>query len=408
MKLTLTIQPRFRIGWFPFILIVLAGIAFLVAMWRFAYGIGPISNLSNAYPWGFWVSFDLFTGIAISSGAFVLASIVYIFELEEFRPLLRPTLLTGLLGYIMEVIALMVDLGRPERIWHYFVYQNFNSFLLFIGFYVMIYSAVMAAEFAPAIFEKFKWHAVANLLQRWMKPIVIFGAVLSTLHQAALGSLLLIQPAKLHALWWTPWIPSLFFVSAIAIGLAMIIFESSMSSRYFKRGLETHLLEKLARAIPFVLGLYLVMKFAQLAIEGKLSLLVASGGMSLLFWAEILLGVLLPILLFSLKSVRRSPRGLLTGASLTLLGLILNRFNVSWFAVKHADPLYYLPTFMGNNINYLPSLPEVSISIGIFSAGILAFGLAVKYLPVFESEHETEETPQPVRELQPAITSGDD
>ena len=196
MKMNLTVQPRFRIGLFPVILMVLAGIAFVIAMWRFIFGIGAISDLSNAYPWGFWVSFDLFTGIAISSGAFILASLVYIFELEEFRPMLRPTLLTGLLGYIMEIVALMVDLGHPERIWHYFVYQNFTSFLLVIGFYVMIYSGVMMVEFAPAVFERFGWHKPAEILQKWMKPIVIVGAVLSTLHQAALGSTLLIQPTS--------------------------------------------------------------------------------------------------------------------------------------------------------------------------------------------------------------------
>jgi Ni/Fe-hydrogenase subunit HybB-like protein len=379
------IPPRFRFGLFPLILALLAAIAFVIAMLRFIYGIGPISNLSNAYPWGFWVSFDLFTGIAISSGAFILASIVYIFELEEFRPLLRPTLLTGLLGYILEVIALMVDLGHPERIWHYFVYQNFTSFLLFIGFYVMIYAAVMMVEFSPVVFEKLGWKKAAQTVHRWMKPIVIVGAVLSTLHQAALGSLLLIQPTKLHALWWTPWIPPLFFVSAIAIGLAMTIFESSVSSRYFKRGLETHLLAKLAGAIPFVLGFYLVMKFVQLGLEGNLGLLFTSETMSVLFWAEILIGVILPMVMFSIRSVRQNPRGLLAGAIFTLLGMILNRFNVSWFAVKHADPLSYLPTFM-DKVTYFPSLPEVGISIGIFSAGILAFGLAVKYLPVFEPE----------------------
>ncbi len=387
MKVNITVQPpRFRISLFPLILLALAGIAFVIAMIRFIFGIGAISNLSNAYPWGFWVSFDLFTGIAISSGAFVLASIVYIFELEEFRPLLRPTLLTGFLGYVMEAVALMVDLGHPERIWHYFVYQNFTSFLLFIGFYVIIYSAVMAVEFSPVVFEKLGWEKPAQLVRRWMKPIVIFGAVLSTLHQAALGSTLLIQPAKLHPLWWTPWIPPLFFVSAIAIGLAMTIFESSMSSRYFKRGLETHLLAKLAGAIPYVLGLYLIMKFMQLALSGNLRLLFSSGIMSLLFWAEILIGVLIPIGMFSLKRVRQSPGGLLAGAVITLLGMILNRFNVSWFAVKHADPLYYVPTFM-NKVHYFPSLPEVAISVGIFSAGILAFGLAAKYLPLFEEEH---------------------
>jgi Ni/Fe-hydrogenase subunit HybB-like protein len=392
MKVNITIKPvtipqRFRIGLFPLILVVLAGVAFVIAMIRFVSGIGAISNLNNSYPWAFWVSFDLFTGIAISSGAFILASIIYIFELEEFRPLLRPTLLTGLLGYVMEVIALMVDLGHPERIWHYFVYQNFTSFLLFIGFYVMIYAAVMAVEFSPAVFEKLGWTKAAQFVHRWMKPIVIVGAVLSTLHQAALGSLLLIQPTKLDPLWWTPWIPPLFFISAIAIGLAMTIFESTLSSRYFKRGLEIHLLAKLAKVIPYVLGLYLVMKFVQLALAGNLGLLFTNGYLSVLFWGEILIGVIIPMVLFSMERVRQSPRGLLAGAIFTLLGMILNRFNVSWFAVTHADPLYYMPTFM-SNVKYFPSIPEVAISIGIFSAGILAFGLAVKYLPVFESEEE--------------------
>ncbi|NCP88005.1 MAG: Ni/Fe-hydrogenase cytochrome b subunit [Anaerolineae bacterium CG_4_9_14_3_um_filter_57_17] len=386
MKLNLTIQPRFRIGLFPLVLATLAGIAFVIALWRYTFGIGAISNLSNAYPWGFWVSFDLFTGIAISSGAFILASIVYIFELEEFRPLLRPTLLTGLLGYVMEGIALLVELGQPQRIWYFLRYQNFTSFLLFIGLYVMIYIAVLAVEFSPAVFERLKWDKAASLVKGWMKPVVIFGAVISTLHQASLGSLLLIQPAKLHPLWWTPWIPPLFFISAIAIGLAMTIFESSLSSRYFQRGLETHLLEKLARAIPYVLGLYFVMKFAQLALEGKLGLLFTSGGMSVLFWAEILLGAVLPSILFSIKKIRQSASGLLTGAVVTLLGMILNRFNVSWFAVQHPDPLFYMPTFM-SNVHYFPTLPEVAVSVGIFSAGILAFGLAAKYLPVFEDEN---------------------
>jgi len=392
MKANITIQERFRIGLFPLILIILSGIAFVVAMIRFIYGIGAISNLSNAYPWGFWVSFDLFTGIAISSGAFVLASTVYIFELEEFRPLLRPTLLTGLLGYVMEVIALMVDLGHPERIWHYFVYQNFTSFLFFIGFYVMIYSAVMVLELSPVVFEKFGWDKAIHLAHRWMKPIVIVGVVLSVLHQAALGSLLLIQPAKLNHLWWTPWIPSLFFVSAVVIGLAMTIFESSMSSRYFNRGLETHLLAKLARVIPYVLGIYLIMKFVQLTLEGNLGLLFTSGWLSVLFWAEVLIGAIIPMALFSIERLRQNPRWLLTGAIITLLGMILNRFNISWFAVKHPDPITYLPAFMANHVHYWPSLPEVSVSIGIFSAGILAFGLIAKYFPLFDDGHQQHAT----------------
>jgi Ni/Fe-hydrogenase subunit HybB-like protein len=387
MKLEVRIHPRFHLKPLVVILLALMGLAFIIAVVRYAGGIGAISNLSNAYPWGFWVSFDLYTGIAISSGAFIITAVVYIFELEQFRPLVRPTLLTGLLGYIMEVIALLVDLGHPERIWHYFIYQNFTSFLLVIGLYVMAYAAIMVVEFAPAIFERLKWDKLSAFIRRFMKPLVILGAVISTLHQGALGALLLIQPAKLYPLWWTPLLPILFFISAVAIGLAMILFESSLSSRYFKRGLEVHLLGKLARAIPFVLGLYLVVKFGQLAYAGDLGYLFTSGLMTVLFWTEILVGAILPLVLFSLKKIRQSPRGLLVGSLSLLLGMILDRFNVSWFGVTHSNPLTYMPAFMGQ-VHYIPSIPEVALSIGIFSAGILAFGLAVKYLNVFEPEED--------------------
>ncbi|MCB0118558.1 MAG: Ni/Fe-hydrogenase cytochrome b subunit [Anaerolineales bacterium] len=387
MKLNITLPKFLRIGLFPAILIVLMAIAAVVALIRYTYGIGPISDLSNSYPWGFWISFDLFTGVAIGSGAFVMAAVVYIFELKEFKPLLRPSVLTGFLGYIMVVIALLVDLGHPERIWYMMIHWNHTSVLLEIGICVMSYLTVLAIEFAPVILENYpKLHNIAHLIHKFIMPFVILGVVLSTLHQSSLGSLLLIQPAKLHPLWWTPILPIMFFTSAISVGLSMIIFESSMSSRYFQRGLEIHLLEKLAKALPIALGVYLVLKFGELAVAGELGLLFTSGTMSVLFWAEILIGVIFPIIWFSFKTNRVNPNRLLTGAVVTLLGLILNRFNVSWFAVKHPDPLYYLPTFM-SNVKYVPTLPEVAVSIGIFSAGIMAFGLLAKYFPVFEDEH---------------------
>jgi len=360
-------------------------LAGLLALYRYAFGVGAISNLSNSYPWGFWVSFDLFTGIAISSGAFIIAAIIYIFELKEFKPMLRAVLLTALLGYMMEAMALMVELGHPERIWYFFIYQNWTSFLLFIGLYVMIYIAIMAAEFSPAVFERLGWKKPRDFFNRAMKPLVIVGVVISILHQGSLGALLLIQPTKLFPLWWTPFLPVLFFVSAIAIGLAMTIFESSLSSRYFKRGLEIHLLEKLAAIIPWVLGLYLVLKFGELFFSGDVQYLFNSGTMSVLFWSEILVGVLFPMIWFAFKRNRKSAGGLFIGAVALLLGMILNRFAVSWFAVKHADSITYMPTFMGP-ATYFPSWTEIAVSIGIFSFGILAFGLAVTYLPVFEPE----------------------
>jgi Ni/Fe-hydrogenase subunit HybB-like protein len=387
MKMQIAINPRLRpnIGPVPAVLLALMGIGVVVAFIRFIWGIGAISNLSNAYPWGFWISFDIFTGIAISSGAFLLAAAVYIFDLKQFRALLIPSILTALLGYFMEVLALMVDLGRPERIWHMMIYQNFTSNMLVVGLCVMIYLAILAVEFAPTFFDGLKgarwaeriqpgkWAALAR---RFMLPVVILGVVISTIHQGSLGSLLLIQPAKLHPLWWAPMLPVNFFLSSISIGLAMVIVESSLSSRYFHRGIEMHLLGKVARAIPFALAVYLIVRFVQLGASGDFQYLFTSGRMSVLFWLEILIGCMIPMVLFSIRRVRQSPTLILTGAAVLLVGMILNRFNVSWLGIHRLV-----------NVSYSPSLMELSISAAIFSFGIFAFGLAAKYLPVFEKEH---------------------
>src|SRR5512140_2575154 len=185
MRMQIAIHPRLRpnIGPVPAVLLALMGIGAVVAVVRFIYGIGAISNLSNTYPWGFWISFDIFTGIAISSGAFLLAAAVYIFDLKHFRPLLVPSVLTALLGYVMEVLALMVDLGRPERIWHMMIYQNYASGMLVVGLCVMIYLGILAVEFAPTFFEGIRMPKIAAVAQRFMLPVVILGVVVSTIHQ---------------------------------------------------------------------------------------------------------------------------------------------------------------------------------------------------------------------------------
>lgn len=256
----------------PVVLILgaLVVIGVSVALIRFAFGIGAISNLNNSYPWGLWISLDLLCGVALGAGAFTMAAIVYIFNLKQFRPLLRPSILTGFLGYVMVIIALLVDLGRPERIWHMIIYQNGHSVLLEIGLCVMLYTTVLALEFLPVLLERPNWQKPLRILHSITMPLVIFGVVLSTLHQSSLGSLYLIMPAKLHPLWYTPLLPFIFFATAVGVGLGMIIFESSLSSRAFHRGLEIHLLSKLARAIPFVMSFYLLLRFGDLAVEGKL------------------------------------------------------------------------------------------------------------------------------------------
>ncbi|HTP11209.1 MAG TPA: Ni/Fe-hydrogenase cytochrome b subunit [Anaerolineae bacterium] len=378
----------------PIVLILgaLVVIGVVAALIRYIWGIGAISNLNNSYPWGFWISFDLLCGVALGAGAFTMAATVYILNLKQFRPLLRPSILTGLLGYIMVIIALLVDLGRPERIWHMIIYQNGHSVLLEIGLCVMLYTTVLLLEFLPVILEKPSWQKPIHILHTITMPLVILGVVLSTLHQSSLGSLFLIMPAKLHPLWYTPLLPLLFFITAVGVGLGMIIMESSLSSRAFHRGLEIHLLSKLARVVPYVLGLYLVIRFGDLAIEGKLGLLFTSGIYSVLFWAEIIIGAVIPIVLFSRRSVRESSKGLLIGAAFIIAGLMLNRFDVSWLALTH----------LGGQ-PYTPNLLEFAVSFGIVAAGVLTFGFIAKYFPLFESEeHVAEHVAAPAPTTVPA------
>jgi Ni/Fe-hydrogenase subunit HybB-like protein len=351
-------------------LLVIVGVA--VALVRFAFGIGAISNLNNSYPWGLWISLDLLCGVALGAGAFTMAATVYIFNLEQFRPVLKPSILTGFLGYVMVIVALLVDLGRPERIWHMMIYQNGTSPLLEIGLCVMLYTTVLALEFAPIVLERFRLERPLRILHAITLPLVIAGVVLSTLHQSSLGSLYLIMPQKLHPLWYSPLLPVYFFLSAVAVGLAMVIFEAWVSARAFQRGLELPLLGRLAQAIPFVLGGLLVLKLGDLALSGKLPLLFR-GGPALLYWLELLVGFAVPIVLFALPPLRQSQRGLLIGALFVISGLMLNRFDVSWLALNH----------LGGQ-TYTPNWAEFAISFGIIAAGVLAFGAVAKYFPLFE------------------------
>jgi Ni/Fe-hydrogenase subunit HybB-like protein len=375
-----------------FVLAGLAVIGLVTALIRFAFGIGAISNLTNAYSWGLWISLDLLCGVALGAGAFTIAAAVYILNLKQFQPILRPAILTGFLGYLMVIVALMVDLGRPERIWHMMIYQNGHSVLFEVGLCVMLYTTVLALEFLPVLLKRTPWHRPIHLLHAATMPLVILGVVLSTLHQSSLGSLFLIMPSKLHPIWYTPLLPLFFFLSAVTVGLAMVIIEASLSARAFKRPLELRLLSQLARAIPYLLGVYLIVRLADLAVAGELALTVQPTQFALLFWVELLIGWVAPLLLLANARLRQQPKWLLAGAGLVVLGVVINRFNVSLLALGHLT-----------DQPYFPSIGEFAISLGIISAGVLAFALVARLFPLFEAESPgAQETISPATSGSPA------
>ncbi|MCL4395981.1 MAG: Ni/Fe-hydrogenase cytochrome b subunit [Chloroflexi bacterium] len=355
---------------------VLIALGIVVALIRYAFGLGAVSNLSDAYPWGLWISFDLLCGVALAAGAFVTASTVYIFGLERFRPILRPAILTGFLGYLMVIFALLVDLGRPERIFNLVFYWNPESPLFEIGWCVMLYTAVLAFEFSPMLFERLGWRIPLAIIHRLTIVFVILGTLLSTLHQSSLGSMFLAMPSKVQPLWFSPFLPLYFFLTAVAVGPAMVILESSISSRVFHRGLEVELLGEIGKVIPFALGTYLLVRAYDLTATGEWAS-AFQGSMSVLFWLEMILGVIVPIVLFSMPSVRRSGTRLLGAALLVILfGVALDRFDVSLIGWPRPEGSWYLPHWM-----------ELAGTVGIVSAGVAAYGLAARFLPLFPSGH---------------------
>lgn len=356
-----------------FVLIMLAG-AYATYV-RAVYGLAGSTNLSDQFPWGIWIGFDVLCGVGLAAGGFTLVATVHIFNIERYKPILRPTILTSFLGYSLVVVALLYDLGRPDRLWHPLVMQNPHSVMFEVAWCVMLYSTVLALEFAPAVFERLNWPLPLKLLRSISVPVVIMGVILSTLHQSSLGTMYLIVPHKLHPLWYSPLLPLMFYISAICVGVAMIIFESWHSSRAFHRELELPMMSNLGRILAVLLAVYLTFRFTDLSRRGALHYLLEQRTETWLFGLEISL-MLLPMLLLFRGHIRQNPWALYASALMVVLGFVTNRLNVSVTGMQAAS-----------GTSYVPAWTEVAITLSIIAAGFAIFRLAAKNLPVFEHEH---------------------
>jgi Ni/Fe-hydrogenase subunit HybB-like protein len=367
-----TLRRPWRWGFWTSVFAVLFAAFLWVTFIRFTRGLGATTNLSDQFPWGLWIGFDILCGVGLAAGAFTIMATVHLFNIHRFEPIVRPTVLTGYLGYLFVCFALMYDLGQPWRIWHAMVYWNEHSVMFEVAWCVMLYTTVLTLEFLPIVLERFGLHKLHRILHSAETPLVILGVVLSTLHQSSLGSLYLIVPEKLHPLWYTTLLPVMFYISAIGAGIGMIIVESHLSGRAFGRELEIDLLEPLARAMVVVLAVYGVLRTETLIHNGAWKLALGSSYEGRMFQLEFGLGVLLPILLLVWPKIRNSATGLVTGASFAVLGFIMNRLNVSVTGLERSSGTHYVPSWM-----------EVMVSVGLVAIGFAAFALAVRYLPIF-------------------------
>jgi len=350
------------------LIVTLAAIAYV----RYTQGLGAVTHLSDTFPWGLWIGFDLLCGVGLAAGGFAVTATVHILHLKDFKPIVRPTVLTAFLGYILVITALLLDLGRPWNIWHPIIMWNPHSVMFEVGWCVMLYTTVLSLEFAPVVLERFKLDWMLRILKTVTPVLVIAGVILSTLHQSSLGSLFLIIPEKMHPLWYTPILPVLFFVSALAAGIAMTVVESWFSRRVFGKPIETNLLSRLSRVSVIVLALYLVLRLRDLAVRDAFSAIWPLTPVSLMFLAEVGLGALVPMVLLMFDRFRQSPKRLALTQGLVVLGFIFHRLNVSITSVEAATGHSYVPSFL-----------EFLVSAGLVAVGMWVFMLACRFLPVF-------------------------
>jgi Ni/Fe-hydrogenase subunit HybB-like protein len=383
-------NEKWKPGFWTYLFFLIMAAGAVVTVLRYWKGLGAVTNLSDRYPWGLWVGFDVLCGVGLAAGGFTITTAVYVFNLKRFKPIVRPTIVTAFLGYLLVAVGLMYDLGRPWNIWHPLVMWNPHSPMFEVSWCVMCYLTVLALEFSGMVFERLGWRRALAVQHAATVPLVIAGAIISTLHQSSLGTFYLIMPAKLHAIWYTPWLPLMFYLSAICGGLAMMIVESRLSSRALGRGLEMPLLQSIGKALFVALGVYGAARLADLASRGVLATAFSAGREALFFQLELAIGVILPMALLATPAVRRNTGRLYGAAVLVVAGFIMNRLNVSITGLEGAQGGRYVPT-----------AAEGIITIMLVAIGVAAFALAVRFLPVMH--HVEEPVPAAAPEAPPLL-----
>ena len=385
-------KPFFTTG--TFVLMAFAAIGLSFGLARLINGLGAVTNLDNFYPWGIWIAIDVASGVALAAGGFTTAALVDIFGRHKFEPLLRPAILTAWLGYVMVGVGLTFDIGRYWNLWQPAIHWQGNSVLFEVAMCVMAYLTVLTVEMAPSILEGLKiemrqdnpWSA---FLLQFEKPIahiypavrtvlplfIVAGVVLSCMHQSALGTLMLIAPTKVSALWYTPFLPVMFLLSAMMVGLPMVIMEATIAGRSFDLEAETDLLGSCAKFIPWLIGIYALAKFGDMIMRWPQISFTQHPNATVAWAVEVGFGLLAPFVLFLLPSVRRSAGWLLSASILVVFGVLLNRINV--YIVG------YYPPFATQK--YFPAIGEIALTVGLFSILILAYRFCVIFFPILST-----------------------
>ena len=362
-----------------FLIAVMAAGA-VVAIYRLIFGLGAATNLNDIWPWGFWIGVDVLGGVALAAGGFVIAGTVYILNWKKYKPIVRPAILNAFFGYALAATSITLDIGQSFRIWHPIVMWQINSIMFIVAIHVVLYTTTLATESSPMIFEKLKMTGAYRFVNKIMVPIVLFGVLLSTLHQSSLGAVYLIIPSKLSPLWYSSRLPYMFLVSAVMLALSMVSFETILSSRIFKHKVSFDIITGLARGSLIVVILYFILKVWDLMSGAGIGAAFSGSFTANMYLLEMIIGILLPLILLSVSKFRTRLNSIFTINILVIVGVVLNRLNVGIFGLAE-----YTSRF---GLDYFPSLMEIILTAAMIAFAFFGFKVSAKYLNLFpETEH---------------------
>ena len=354
-------------------LIFAAGIYSMYA--RFALGFKVATNLTDPQPWGLWVGLGTLCGVGLSAGGFAIAASVYLLGLDRYRPILRTAVLISFLGYCTVCVGMLYELGLPWRIWHPIIMWNRHSVLFEVSWCVMLYTTVLALEFSPALIEKLPWAKPRELYLRWHHSIlialVLAGTLLSSMHQSFLGGLYLITKGRLDPLWYTPYLTTMFYLSAIPAGLAVTIMAIYLCVRSLNVRVDMSILSDVSKVIGPLLAMWGIFRFVDLISRDATPYLWMWREETGLFWLEIALLVIIPVILLNRPRVRENPQYLYGTCAVVVMGFITNRLNVSVTALQASSGVYYVPKWT-----------EFAATFATIAAAVVAFHYAVVYLDI--------------------------
>lgn len=356
--------------------IMLVGLVLIIV--RFWKGLGSITNLTQEVPWGLWIGFDVVTGVAFAGGAYVLTFMVYIMNMQKYHSIVRITVLNGFLAYVFYAGALLLDLGRPWNVINPIIGNGFgtSSVLFLVAWHFLLYMVAQLIEFSPAIAEWLGARRARKILSGMTIAAVIFGITLSTLHQSGLGALYLMCKDKIHPLWYSEFIPVMFFVSSIFAGLSMVIFEGSISHKVFfdqisEKNHKAHnsIVRGLSKICAVTMFAYFFLQILVFVHGKHWDLLNTPMG----YWylLEMFGFVLLPMSLFIYSFRRNNIMLIRVAAIMTMLGVILNRLNVTVIGFKWAEAIRYVPTWM-----------EFTVTLAVIFTEIWIFRWVINRMPV--------------------------